>query len=250
MNPLRYWPLLTIACAPLSLAQHGGTGMENARHMVHHHHGGQANWMILGERFDYQSGDGEDIAEFEGQAWYGTDRDKLWIKFDGEYELDHSDLEELEVQALYSRAVTPFFDLQMGLRRDFEPDPAVNYLAVGFEGLAPYWFEVDAAAYLSDDGDLSTRLELEYELLLTQRVILQPRVEIEFSFEDVPARGIGSGFSSGAAGLRLRYEIRREFAPYVGIAWRGTLGESKNFARAANEDTSVLSIVAGVRFWY
>jgi copper resistance protein B len=116
--------------------------------------------------------------------------------------------------------------------------------------LAPYWFEVDAAAFVSDDGDLSARLEAEIDLFLTQRLILQPRAEINLAAQDVSDYGIGSGVSTAEAGLRLRYEIRRRFAPYIGISWRRKFGDTADFAREAGEDRVRWSLLAGVRLWF
>ena len=120
----------------------------------------------------------------------------------------------------------------------------------GVQGLAPYWFEVDAAAFVSDDGDVSARLEAEYELFLTQKLILQPRAELDFAVQDVPELGIGSGLSTAEAGLRLRYEFRREFAPYIGVSWRRAFGETADFTRADGEDVESISFVAGLRLWF
>ncbi|RME61879.1 MAG: copper resistance protein B, partial [Alphaproteobacteria bacterium] len=141
-------------------------------------------------------------------------------------------------------------DLQAGVRHDFEPDPSRTFGVIGIQGLAPYWFEIDAAAFISGDGDVSARIEAEYELLLTQRLILQPRVELNFAVQEVEELGIGSGLSIAEAGLRLRYEIDRQFAPYVGFSWNRKIGDTADFARADGEDVGALSFVAGLRMWF
>ena len=128
--------------------------------------------------------------------------------------------------------------------------PSRTYATVGFEGLAPYWFEVEGALFLSDKGDLLARAEAYYDQRITQRLILQPRAELNFAAQDDRRRGVGSGISDLELGLRLRYELAREFAPYVGVSWDRKLGDTARFARAAGEGASDTSLVAGVRFWF
>lgn len=212
--------------------------------------GGQNFYMVQGERLEYQSNEGSPLLFWDVQGWYGGDIHKLWIKTEGAYHFDDDAFEEAEIQALYSRAISPFFDLQVGLRQDIEPNPSTTYGVIGLQGLAPYWFEVDMAAFLSEDGDVTAKLEVEYELLLTQRLILQPLIEVAIAFQNVPSLGVGSGLSEVETGLRLRYEIKREFAPYVGISWHRKLGNTADFARADGEDVDSLSVVAGIRFWF
>ena len=127
---------------------------------------------------------------------------------------------------------------------------ARTHLVVGVQGLAPYWFELDGAFFVSHTGDVTARLEAEYELLFSQRVILQPRIEFDLAFQEIEALGIGSGLSSADIGLRLRYEIRRELAPYVGVSWRQATGGTADFARAAGGRSATTSFVAGLRLWY
>lgn len=224
--------------------------MAAARKAARHHHGGMTAFFIQADRLEYQSHDGDPLLLWDAQGWFGGPLNKIWIKTEGEYLADADVLEEAEIQALYSRAITPYFDLQAGVRYDFEPDPSRAYGVIGLQGLAPQWFELDAAAFFSSEGDISARIEAEYEILLTQRLVLQPRAELNFAVQDVEELGIGSGLSTAEAGLRLRYEIRREFAPYIGVAWNWKVGETADFARADGEDTDNVSFVAGLRFWY
>lgn len=224
--------------------------MAAARARLKAGHGGQHNSLLLGERFEYLFGDEEETAVWEAQGWYGSDLNKLWLKTEGEYSFDESELEDAELQALYSRAVSPFWDLQTGLRYDDTPDASRSYWALGMQGLAPYWFEVDAALFLSDEGNLSSRLEAEYELRLTQRLILQPRLELNVAFSDDTELEIGSGVSGVELGLRLRYEIRREFAPYLGVAWSSAYGGTRDFIDASGGEPEQFSLIAGLRFWY
>ena len=231
-------------------AYHDPEEMSEARKAVQDEHGGGTAYYFLADRFEFQSGDGDPALFFEGQGWWGGDRNKLWLKTETEYSFDADEFEEAEVQALWSRAITRYFDFQAGLRHDFSPDPSRTYAALGVQGLAPYWFEVDAALFVSDKGDVSARLETEYELMLTQRLILQPRAETEISFQTVDPLEIGDGFTNIELGARLRYEFKREFAPYLGVNWNRDLGATADFTRAASEDPSTLSFVAGLRFWF
>lgn len=211
--------------------------------------GGQTDWFAMTDRLEAQIGGGEEAMLWDGQGWYGGDINKLWIKTEGEYSFDSGEFDEAEAQALWSRAITRFFDFQAGVRHDFEP-AGKTYGVVGVQGLAPYWFEVDAAAFISEDGDLTARIEAEYELLLTQRLILQPRAELNLAAQDVPELEIGGGVSNFDAGLRLRYEIIREFAPYIGVEWRGSFGDTAGFVRAAGGDPKRAVFVAGLRAWF
>jgi copper resistance protein B len=218
------------------------------RNALMQEHGGARTGLILGERFEYLPE--LDSLRWEGQGWYGSDLNKLWLKTEGEYDTETDDLERGEAQLLYSRAVAPYWDLQAGLRVDDGEGPRRHYAALGLMGLAPYWFELDLAAFLSERGDLSARLEAEYELRFTQRLILQPRLELDYDFADDPAAGIGQGVSEASLGLRLRYEWRREFAPYIGVERHEVHGGTAALFDAAGRDTQETSWVVGLRFWY
>ncbi len=220
------------------------------RHHMQKHHGGGVLSYVEGERFEYQSNEGDPIFLWDAQGFAGGDLNKLWIKTEGEYDFAADEFEEAEAQALYSRAIGSFWDVQAGVRHDFAPFEDRTYGVIGVQGLSPYLFEVDAAIFVSGHGDVTARLETEYEILLTQRLILQPRAELNFAFQDVPALATGSGLSTAEAGLRVRYEIRREFAPYVGVSWERSVGGTADFVRAAGDDPSAVSFVAGVRFWF
>lgn len=185
---------------------------------------------------------------YELQAWYGRDYDRAVLKAEGD--IDGGELQEARSELLWSHAVASYWDAQLGMRYDSGVDPDRGWLAFGVQGLAPYWFEVDAAGYVSDAGHSALRLSAEYDLLLTQRLILQPRLEVDFHGEGDGKRELGSGLSNLAAGIRLRYEIRREFAPYVGIEWAGKYGGTAGYARAAGDATDETRFVAGVRFWF
>lgn len=205
--------------------------------------------FLLIDHLEYQDKDGDDAFAWEAEGWIGTDYNKIWIKMEGEKPVD-DEVEAAEVQLLYSRLIAPFWDLQAGFRYDPEPDPSRSFAVLGVQGMAPYWFEVQAAAFISDDGDVSARFEAEYDILLTQRLIAQPLFEVNLAAQDVEELDIGSGFTDLELGLRLRYEIRREFAPYIGVSYERKLGETADLAEAEGEDKDSFAIVAGVRFWF
>lgn len=224
--------------------------MAAARAALKKEHGGTPGWFLIAERLEYQSNDGAPALYFEGQGWWGTDRNKLWVKSEVNRDFDAGRFEEAEIQALWSRPFSRFFDFQAGVRHDFAGGADRTFGVIGVQGLAPYWFEIDAAVFVSGEGDVSARIEAEYDLLLTQRLILQPRTELNFAVQDVEDVGVGSGLSTAEIGLRLRYEISRQFAPYVGVNWERGVGETADLARADGENVGAVSAVAGVRLWF
>lgn len=195
---------------------------------------------------------GDNPMSWDIEAWLGRDLHKFRLRSEGER--TDAGTDSLETQALYSRAVAPYWDLQLGLRRDTEPGngsgPGRDWAVFGLEGVAPYWFEIGAALFLGEDNRSALRLEAEYEILFTQRLILAPEIELNFYGKDDPELGIGSGLSEAEAGLRLRYEIRREFAPYIGFKREKLYGETADIAKAAAEDIARSEWVAGLRFWF
>lgn len=212
-------------------------------------HGRFRGSMVMVDRLEYQARDGHDGYVWDANAWFGGDYNKLWLKTEGHGGFGER-LESAEVQALWSRAIGPWFDVQAGLRYDIRPKPDRAHAVLGVQGLAPYWFEVDAALFLSEKGDLTARLEAEHDMRLTNRLILQPRAEIELAAQDAPEIGVGSGLSAAEAGLRLRYEFVPEFAPYVGVEYGRKLGDTRDYARAAGEDTGGWTVVFGLRAWF
>ncbi len=189
----------------------------------------------------------DDATVYDLQAWISQGYQRVTLKAEGD--IEERTLEESRTELLWSRAFSPFWDTQLGVRHDTGAQPDQNWLALGMQGLAPYWFEIDATAYLGSGGQTSLRLDAEYELLLTQQLILQPAAELNLYGKSDTARGIGSGLSDVKVGMRLRYEFTRQFAPYVGVEWAGKYGDSKEFMRAAGEKSSGTRWVAGVRFW-
>jgi copper resistance protein B len=223
--------------------------MAAARDQLRAEEGASMNYLLLADRLETAFGGGDDRYAWDLQGWYGGDIHRLWLKTEGEGE-PGARVDAIELQALYSRAISPFFDAQFGIRHDARPDPDRSYLVAGIQGLMPFVFEVDAALFLSDKGDLSGRVETEYDLQVTQRLILQPRIEFEFAAQATPELGIGSGLNSIEAGMRLRYEVRREIAPYIGVVWERKLGDTADFARSSGEDRESLQLVFGARFWF
>lgn len=205
--------------------------------------------FVEADQLEYRASDGEDALSWEAQGWFGGDYHKLWVKTEGNDLID-GPVTNAELQLLYSHAITAFWDLQAGIRYDARPDPSRGLAVLGIQGLAPYFFEVDAAVFVSDEGDVSARAEAEYELLLTQRLILKPSAELSVAVQEVKELGIGSGLSEVELGLRLRYEIVREFAPYIGVSWERKIGRTEDVARRQGEDVSDLAFVAGVRIWF
>jgi len=203
---------------------------------------------VMVDQFESRDSEGPNPTVLDAQMWIGKDLNKFWLKT--EVEQVDGETEEAKVQALYSRAIAPYWDLQTGLRRDYRPEPGRDWFVLGLEGLAPYFFEIDAAVFIGENGRSAARLEAEYELLFTQRLILSPEIEMNFYGKDDPELGIGSGLADMEAGLRLRYEISREFAPYIGVNWTRKFGRTADFARAAGEETQDTQLVAGLRFWF
>jgi|CXWL01.1.fsa_nt_gi copper resistance protein B len=191
--------------------------------------------------------DGEDLLTWDGEAWIGGDHNRLWLKSQGD--VRGGDVHEAEIQALWSRPVAPYWDVQAGLRADIEPD-AHAYLAFGVEGLSPYMFETEATAFVRDDGDVSARLRQSFDLRLKQRLVLQAHVEANLYAQDDAARNIGAGLADIDAGLQIRYEFTREVAPYLDFDFARALGETALLERRAGEDPEQAMVRAGVRLWF
>lgn len=200
------------------------------------------------DRLERQHGRGGDALAWELQGWVGDLENRLWLRSEGERRggrVDHGDLE-----LLWGRPTGPWWDVLLGIRHDLGHGPSRDWLALGVQGLAPYKFEVSATAYLGTGGRAALRTEAEYEVLLTNRLILQPRIGANLHARDDPARGTGRGLSDASLGLRLRYEVRRRFAPYAGYEWRRSFGRTADLAQAAGDARSERQWVAGLRFWF
>lgn len=203
---------------------------------------------LMIDRIEAVHTDDNTATAYEAQAWYGRDYDRAVLKAEGD--IDAGKFMEAETELLWGHAVATYWNTQLGVRHDSGEEPDRSWLAFGIQGLAPYWFEVDASAYIGEQGRTAVQLEAEYELLLTQKLILQPRVEAVIYGKRDAERETGTGLSDMSAGLRLRYELKREFAPYIGVEWAGKFGATADYARAAGEDAREARIVAGLRIWY
>lgn len=203
-------------------------------------------WLL--DRLEAWDADGGTGVAWEAQAWIGTDINRLWLRSEGERAGGHTEAADLEV--LYGRSIARWWDLLVGVRHDRKPGDPQNFAAVGVMGLAPQRFEIQATAYVGERGQTAARFEVEYDLLLTNRLILQPLVGAEFHGKDDPARGIGSGLATVEAGLRLRYHLRREFAPYIGIVRERAFGTTADYRRQDGEDIDDTRFVAGLRIWF
>lgn len=211
-------------------------------------HGPARTGYLLFDRLEGWDADHGGGQAWEASAWYGGDIDRLWLRSEGERSGGHTEAADLE--ALYGHAVSPWWDLLVGVKQDFAPGAARTSAAFGVQGMAPYKFEVAATLYVGEGGSASARLEGEYDVLLTNRWILQPRLEADAAFADDRARGIGSGLSTLEAGLRLRYEISRRFAPYLGVVHERAFGATADYRREAGEAARDTRVVAGVRVWF
>ncbi|MDR7101603.1 copper resistance protein B [Croceicoccus sp. BE223] len=206
--------------------------------------------LVIGmDALEYRAGKGGDGYMFEGEGWYGGDIDRAVVAWSGEGRFGESP-ETIELAGYWRHAINPWFNLQLGARHDFRPDPKRTYALVGIQGLAPYWIEVEAQAFVSDKGDVHLRGTAAHDMRLTQRLVFEPEVELDFALQDVPELGIGSGLDTVELSGRLRYEIQRNFAPYVGVAWERKVGDSADFAREEGEDPSRVMFLAGLRFWF
>jgi copper resistance protein B len=203
---------------------------------------------VLFNRLEAWDADPGTAFGWEGQAWIGTDLNRVWLRSEGERVAGRTESADLEV--LYGRSVAPWWDVVAGIRHDFQPGGSQDFAAIGLVGLAPYKFEVEATAYIGESGQTAARIEVEYETLLTNRLILQPLVEINVYGKDDEHRGIGSGLSTVEAGLRLRYEFTRRFAPYIGVVRERAFGNTADFRQAEGEPVDDTRLVAGLRIWF
>lgn len=210
-------------------------------------------WLGI-DQLEWRGNDGADAFRWDLQGWWGTDRHKAWLKSEGERSTEGPSAGDAEVQLLYSRMIAPFWDAQIGVRQDFlfgaGPNRERTFGVLGVQGLARYWFELEPSLFVSDDGDVSFRLTGTYDLYVTQRLVAQPRLELNAAASDARRFGIESGVNDIELGLRLRYEIRREFAPYLGVNWLRRLGDTADLARTEGEDIDVLGGVVGIRIQF
>jgi copper resistance protein B len=223
--------------------------MAQARSAMMRDSGGQTVHQLLFNLAELQTLQGRGGYRWNGEGFIGGDVDRLWLKSEGEGTF-HQGVNSAEVQALFSHAIGPYYNLQIGVRQDIRPKPGRTYATVGVEGLSPYAFETEGALFLSDKGDLLGRLEAWHDARITQRLVLQPRIELNLSAQDVAADRYGAGLVDAELGLRLRYEVRRALAPYLGVSWERKTGRTADYARADGQGPGQVSFVTGLRSWF
>lgn len=217
-------------------------------HAGHQVHDSAINTYFLADKLEWQDADDASTLAWDLSGWIGGDIDRLWLRSEGKR--SNGKTEDAEIQALWGHAISPWWDVVSGVRQDFKPGAPQTWAAFGLQGMALYNFEAEATAFLGENGQSAVRLEGDYDILLTNRLILQPTAELNVYGKNDPQRGIGSGLANTEAGLRLRYEIRREFAPYIGVTWNRTYGHTADYAREEGEDRSEARLVLGVRLWF
>ncbi|MCU0092181.1 copper resistance protein B [Pseudomonas koreensis] len=217
-------------------------------HAGHQVHDSAINTYFLADKLEWQDADDASTLAWDLSGWIGGDVDRLWLRSEGER--SNGKTEDAEIQALWGHAISPWWDVVSGVRQDFKPGAPQTWAAFGLQGMALYNFEAEATAFIGENGQSAVRLEGDYDILLTNRLILQPTAELNIYGKNNPQRGIGSGLANTEAGLRLRYEIRREFAPYIGVTWNRTYGHTADYAREEGEDRSEARLVLGVRLWF
>lgn len=214
----------------------------------HNVHDDAINAFFLLDQLEYQAADEGSVLSWDASGWIGGDIDRLWLRSEGER--TNGVTEEAEIQALWGHAIGPWWDVVGGIRQDFKPGSPQTWAAFGIQGMPLYAFEAEATAFIGENGQTAARLEGDYEILLTNRLILQPTAEVNFYGKNDPERGIGSGLANTEVGLRLRYEIRREFAPYIGVTWNRAYGNTADLLREEGGDVSEARFVAGIRLWF
>jgi len=237
-------PLVAVLIGCLSTAAFA----QDADHGGHTVHDRAINFQVLFDQLEAQFVHGKPGSRWDSTSWFGGDRNRIWIRTEGDA-LDGV-LDNAEAQVLFGRSVSRWWDVVAGVRYDPRPAPDHTWFAIGLQGLAPQFIDVQATAFIGQSGHLAARLEFEHDLLLSQRLVLQPLIELSLSGRDDPDRRIGRGLSTGEVGFRVRYEIRRELAPYAGVVWHRKLFGTGDATRAAGGDAGGWHLVSGLRFWF
>ncbi|MGL5996511.1 MAG: copper resistance protein B [Pseudomonas proteolytica] len=230
---------------PLTDADRAAVYNAPGGHVVHD---SGINSLFVINQLEWQGSDDGRAVGWDAKGWIGGDIDRLWLRTEGERAKGKT--EKAEVQALWGHAISPWWDVVAGMRQDFKPGDSQSWAALGLQGMALYNFEAEATLFVGEGGQTAARLEGDYDILLTNRLVLQPTVEANFYGKNDPGRGLGSGLADTEVGARLRYEIRREFAPYVGVTWNRAYGQTAEYARDEGEDRSEVRWVLGVRLWF
>lgn len=230
---------------PLSDADRAAAFPDLPPHAMHQ---GGSNFLFLADQLEWQDADDGSALAWDISGWYGGDIDRLAFRSEGERTDGHT--EEAELQLLWSHAIGPWWETVAGVRQDFKPGSPQTWAAFGVQGMPLFGLETEVTAFLGEGGQSALRLEAEYDILLTQRWVLQPTAELNLHGRNDEARGVGSGLSDAGFGLRLRYEINRQFAPYIGVTWNRAYGNTADLLRDEDEDVSDTRLVAGIRFWF
>jgi copper resistance protein B len=248
-------PAPTAPALPSSVDDHaadaifGADAMRASRDALREEHGDVDHSLLQFDMFELRPGKGSESLYWDATASFGGDVDRIEIKSAGEAGfgrgVDYSDNE-----LLWSHAVGPWYNLKLGLRYDAGPGPDLAHAAAGVAGTAPFNLDVEAMTFLSEEGDLTGHIKAEHDVQLTQQLVARPQVQLDFASSAIPELGIGHGLSCMTAGLRLRYEIAPEFAPYIGVEWARGIGQTARYARAGGDDPESTVFVAGLRFWF
>jgi copper resistance protein B len=237
----------SVADDHMSMHEEHKVSLHENEHM-HDHGDNPVLTKVMFDQLELRNEDGANPLVVDAQVWIGKDLNKFWFKTD--FERRDGVTEDAEVQGLYSRAIAPYWDLQIGIRQDLKPTPNRTWGVIGFQGLAPYFFEVDAAFFVGESGKTALRISTEYELLFTQKLILSPELSVDLYGQNDWETDTGSGLSDLTAGLRLRYEIKREFAPYIGVNWSRRFGTTAEMVKNNGESARNTAFVAGLRMWF
>ena len=240
--------LLLLATAPAAIAQTPTNPHESQELGGHTVHDQAINYYVLFDQLEWQTGEDLNGLSIDTRGWVGRDRDRLWFRAEGDGSKGR--VEEAQTHLLYGRQISRWWDIVGGIRQDFRPGPAQTWAAFGIQGLAPYFFDMEATAYIGASGRTHFRFEVEYELLITNRLMAQPLFETEIYGKSDPEHHFGAGLATTDLGVRFRYEFKREFAPYVGVTWKNKWGETADLARAKGDKTGGARFVTGLRLWF
>lgn len=237
---------------PPDPAQAQGLATEPSAHEPHSgehmSHGSDEFLWLRADQLEAVEGADGTALQWKGSLSWGDTFNRVWLASEGEREEGSS--HELETRLFWSHAVSPWWDATLGLRHDNHPGEDRAWVGIGLRGLAPYWFETEATLYAGEGGQALLEIDVDYELLLTNRLILEPELELGVYGRDDAAHGEGAGLADTRFGLRLRYEFSRKFAPYVGVEWTQLQGNTRDLAEAAGARVHDTRAVAGLRFWY
>lgn len=230
---------------PITDADRAAVYTSHAGHQVHD---SAINSYFLADKLEWQDANDGSALVWDLSGWIGGDIDRLLLRSEGER--TNGKTEEAEVQALWGHSISPWWDVVAGARQDFKPGAPQTWAAFGLQGQAISDLDIEATAFIGEAGQTAARLEADYDLQLTNNLVLQPTAELNFYGKNDPQRGNGSGLSTSEFGLRLRYEITPQFAPYVGVSWDRSYGKTADYAREDDEDTQDARLVVGVRMWF